>query len=641
MRQLERIFSAEGTVSGLTEAQLLDRFATTHDDAAFEAIVRRHGRAVLAVCRRLLHDPHEAEDAFQATFLVLARRAGSISRSRPIGPWLVGVAYRIASKARVASARRRRRESVVAGRRVEAVDAPAPITIDLGPVLWEELNRLPHKYREPVVLCWVEGHSHDEAADLLRWPVGTVKGRLHRAKETLRTRLSNRGITAPAAGLSAWFSSEAAAAIVPPPLLGSTLKSAVLIASGASLLAGTVPAGVALLARGALQTMFLTKLSIATASVALVGTSLVGGLGFLAGSTGEGTSAPDPQQGSIGVVPQVSGGAESSSEQDATAKGTDSQDQPPAETGFLGDPFAARHRKVMEELEAGRMLEDLQRQRVEAARKRLVAQEAFFEAGTINIDRYLDAARALLDARLAVSSTPDNLRSAINEYRGIVESIAIREAKKLEDGLTSDADVSEARLALAEAEVLLAQALEPTPDDDPSPVRSTGTMPSTGVRPGPGMSGDGPSDEPPSRPNSGGDGPGRANDPASKAILAKLDLPISMPFDHETPLSELLEYVRQATADENLVNGIPIYVDEFRLQESEQSPQSPVQMNIEGIPLKTTLWLTLRQLDLAYSVIDGVLIISSRNLLDDMLKEDPIFEGRPEPEPGRRGLGFP
>ena len=626
MRQFERIFGGEGTVAGLTEAQLLDRFAASGDDAAFEAIVRQHGNAVMAVCRRLLVDPHEAEDAFQATFLVLARRAGSIGRSRPIGPWLVGVAYRIARKAQVASARRRRRELVAAGHRPESTAAPDPTTIDLGPVLWEELHRLPGKYRDPVILCWVEGHSHDEAADRLRWPVGTVKGRLHRAKETLQKRLSHRGITAPAVGLSAWFSSEASAAVVPPPVLGSTVTLAAAgAAGGGALLAGTVPAASILLARGALRTMFIAKLSMSAAAITLISGSLVGGVGVIASSTRDGTSYPDAQEDSIGVVPrepeQAVSPSASKTEDDVSAN----QGGSATKGGFQGDPFAEHFQRKLTEQQTGRMLEELQHQRVEAARKRLEAQKAYFEAGSINIDRYLDAARALLDASLAVSSTPDDLRQALQEYRSIVESIANREAMKLDVGKTSEADVSEARLALAEAEVLLAAGPGSEPGD-PS-TSSTKITRSTGMSNGEESSDRNESAYNPSPGESGsGSQSGRpGSDPASQRIIARLEQPIAMPFENDTPLTDVLDYIRQATADENLRLGIPIYVDEFGLQQAEQSLQSPVKITLEGIPLRTTLWLTLRQLQLAYTVIDGVLIISNPDDLLDMLTQNQIF----------------
>jgi RNA polymerase sigma factor (sigma-70 family) len=161
-RQLERVF-AGGSVAGLTEGQLLDRFVAARDDAAFEALVVRHGPMVHSVCRRMLRDPNDVDDAFQATFLVLVRKAGSLRRRDLLGNWLYGVAFRVASRARSVSARRMKIETPadevaeLALARDECEPAP-------DPSLHEELHRLPEKYRAPVVLCYLEGLTHEEAA---------------------------------------------------------------------------------------------------------------------------------------------------------------------------------------------------------------------------------------------------------------------------------------------------------------------------------------------------------------------------------------------------------------------------------------------------------------------------------------------
>src|SRR4051794_39322125 len=175
---------------GWNDEQLLDRFLNQDDggsEAAFRAIVVRHGPMVLGVCRHILDQVADAEDAFQATFLVLARKAGSIRDRRVLGRWLYEVAYRIAVRAKTNTARRRIHERQ--GAEMSAV-APGPRSdhawCELRPVLHEEVNRLPEKYRTAVVLCYLEGRTNEEAAEMLRWPVGTVKGRLSRAREMLR-----------------------------------------------------------------------------------------------------------------------------------------------------------------------------------------------------------------------------------------------------------------------------------------------------------------------------------------------------------------------------------------------------------------------------------------------------------------------
>ena len=184
-RYLAALFHA-GTVAGLGDRVLLERFAERRDasdeaaEVAFAALVERHGPMVLRVCRAVLGDRHEAEDAFQATFLVLASRARSIRRGDSVGSWLHGVALRVANRARWRSARRRHHERRHAEMTAttEADESHSRVPDDVDRVLHEEIGRLPEKYRRPVVLCYLEGLTHDQAADQLGWPVGTVRRRL-------------------------------------------------------------------------------------------------------------------------------------------------------------------------------------------------------------------------------------------------------------------------------------------------------------------------------------------------------------------------------------------------------------------------------------------------------------------------------
>jgi RNA polymerase sigma factor (sigma-70 family) len=181
----------EATAS-LPNADLLRRFASDRCDEAFTALVRRHGPLVLSVCRRVLGHESDAEDAFQATFLVLARRAGSIADPDRLSSWLYGVASRISLKARAALRKRQAREKEV--RRLPSCSAPAVASGSDVAVLREELSCLPEKYRAAIGLCYMEGKSNAEAARLLHWPTGTLKGRLARARVLLRGRLVRRGL---------------------------------------------------------------------------------------------------------------------------------------------------------------------------------------------------------------------------------------------------------------------------------------------------------------------------------------------------------------------------------------------------------------------------------------------------------------
>jgi RNA polymerase sigma factor (sigma-70 family) len=232
MRHLDALFDT-GTVAGLSDEQLLERYARGHEEAgriAFEAILRRHGPMVLGVCRRVLGDHHETEDAFQATFLVLAFRGRSVRNRASLGPWLHGVALRVSRRARAS----RCRNLAVAARLgdLAAPEAAATAQIDLHAALDEELGRLPSKYRLPLVLCYLEGRTQEEAARELGWTKGTVSGRVARAKDLLRLRLGRRGL-APSVVLTASGQAPGAVApTVPVSLVAMTARAAAAIALG-------------------------------------------------------------------------------------------------------------------------------------------------------------------------------------------------------------------------------------------------------------------------------------------------------------------------------------------------------------------------------------------------------------------------
>ena len=177
MEHLRTLFSV-GTVGDLSDGHLLDLFVTRRDEAAFAALIERHGPMVQRVCRQVLGDPHDAQDASQAVFLVLARRARSIRCRGSLASWLHGVALRTASKARTAAARRRVHERRAGEMRARAAYGRAPGEDPSWPEVHEELDRLPEKFREPIVLCHLEGLTREMAAQQLGWPVGTVQSRL-------------------------------------------------------------------------------------------------------------------------------------------------------------------------------------------------------------------------------------------------------------------------------------------------------------------------------------------------------------------------------------------------------------------------------------------------------------------------------
>ena len=273
-RKIEALWTS-GTLTGLSDAQLLGRFADARGrdamaEAAFRELVNRHGPMVLGVCRQILGNRHDVEDTFQSTFLVLVRKARSIRVGESLAPWLCGVAYRTAQRARAVAARYHQAD-------VDQIEGPATSPadaayhFDLRPLLHDELNRLPAKFREPIVLCHLEGKSHEEAARLLRWPVGTVSSRLSRGRQLLRSRLERRGLAVSPAMFSAnWLASTPNTVTI--PLLESTVSSAIGFAAGQA-----VPTLILSLTQGVLTTMWLHKLRTISLAFLLIGTA-TGGL---------------------------------------------------------------------------------------------------------------------------------------------------------------------------------------------------------------------------------------------------------------------------------------------------------------------------------------------------------------------------
>ena len=261
---LARLLEGE-SVAGMTDGQLLDRFTTRRGaaaESAFEALVARHGPMVARVCRNLLRDEHDVEDAFQATFLVLVRRANSIGERDLLAPWLYGVAHRVARKARAVALRRRGREGGPAGIDPPArLDPSVGLQVDLAPVLHEEVDRLPEKYRRPVILCHLQGLTHAEAARELAWPVGTVSVRLVRARKILADRLTRRGVTASTTLVATSLATEATATALAPSWIQAAAVAALAASSGLPFSTATAAAsaGAITLARRTSMTMLLSS----------------------------------------------------------------------------------------------------------------------------------------------------------------------------------------------------------------------------------------------------------------------------------------------------------------------------------------------------------------------------------------------
>lgn len=256
-----------------TDGQLLEHFVSKRDEASFALLLRRHGAMVWNVCRRVLGNAHDANDAFQATFLVLVRKADSIRPREAVGNWLYGVAYRTALEARRQIARRRVKE-----RSLQEVSPPESKPEgpwqELWPILDRELSRLADKYRLPIVLCDLEGRSRKEVARHLAIPEGTLSSRLDTARKKLAARLARYGFAVTVASLGALLMEKTATAGLSLSLLSSTTKAALLVAARPEAAAGLVSATVRALTEGVLKTMFFAKIK--TATLVLCGVAALG-----------------------------------------------------------------------------------------------------------------------------------------------------------------------------------------------------------------------------------------------------------------------------------------------------------------------------------------------------------------------------
>jgi RNA polymerase sigma factor (sigma-70 family) len=419
LRHVQTLFSV-GTVGGLTDGQLLEWYKNRTGEAAelaFAVLVERHGPMVLRVCREVLRDEHEAHDAFQATFLVLVRRAGSLWALHTLAPWLHQVALRVACCARSATARRRRHERKAAEMAAPSVSEEGPN--DFGPVLHEEVQRLPVRYRAAIVLCCLEGQTQAQAARHLGWPIGTVQSSLDRGRERLRRRLIRRGL-APTVILAALAAhTRAVSAAIPQALADSTIRGATQLATGSASVAmsGFFSAAVAALTEGVLRTMILTKLKIAALAALSIGI-LVSGVGILVGQ--ETASRPDGRQ----------------------APGTSKPD------GTVVSDRASAPAAPEEEAD-----DALKQRLVEQNLLRMEAYEAFYDEARITIERYLDVSHELMLAEIQASKTREGRITAARGHLDRVKRIEANERKELEDGKGHKTDVAEAERGRLQAEL--------------------------------------------------------------------------------------------------------------------------------------------------------------------------------------------
>jgi RNA polymerase sigma factor (sigma-70 family) len=675
--QLERLFG-QGTAIGLTEGELLERFVSRRDEAAFEALVARHGPMVLGVCRHLLRDPNDVDDAFQATFLVLVKKASTVRRCELLGNWLYGVAFRVASRARAMAARRTAR--VVSGHdAVENLTAAMchedggldPTTLfDQSPWLHQEVSHLPDKYRTPIILCYFEGLTHDEAALRLGWPLGTVKGRLARARELLRRRLTRRGVTLSTAALASQLAISDGHAAVPAALQLATLTAAQALAGhvGLSLAATSVISiPVSALVEGALQAMFASQVKTLAIPLLLVAGTVATGVAVSATQLAGGAQRRDQAAPAPAISPAKS-----------KAQGRPPGPQPAAR--MSNDPIAAAtvSPELLQELNQAATLFD-----------RLLS--ALRDPNVEDISRLDQWSLLTLQAQQRLSTARADDLAAAEAHRDRVKKLHLRIANLVGTDETTgllkftSMKLNEANQLLAAQQDemkgagprpdMLADGLKPAPPESPKPdvpspaggAHESASAPKNnpGFQPAGGMMGGKPAM--PAMMGGGVDArsdaetvsrqmrpqiaalaadlASRESDPKSKVVLKKLDEPISMSFAHETPLEDILKYIKQAATTATYA-GIPIYVDPKGLKEATATLQSPVSLDLEGVPLKTTLRLILKQIGLAYCVRDGVLIISSVQGINEELREACIELGLTVPDQmggigggGMQGMG--
>jgi RNA polymerase sigma factor (sigma-70 family) len=302
LRQVDRLFR-DGTLAGLGDGQLLERYLTSGDETAFEALVERHGPMVLGLCRRMLRDPRDIEDAFQATFLVLVRSAGAIRDRSFVSTWLYRVAHRVARQARSHAIRRLHGEIRVADLEASASEDPEAADLrEIGPVLDEELSRLPENYRAPLVLCYLKGRTHDQAAEELRWPVGTVRSRLARGRDLLRRRLTSRGYAPMGAipGIGPSLPAGPLTEIVPPALASATVRAALAFSSTRGIPAGAAATPMLTLTQGVLATMTFARWKWIGLALLATGLSAGGAVAISSAAARTSPAAPDTNVNAVG-----------------------------------------------------------------------------------------------------------------------------------------------------------------------------------------------------------------------------------------------------------------------------------------------------------------------------------------------------
>ena len=595
-----RLLAGESVVAQ-SERQLLDRFVTDRDELAFEAIVARHGPMVVGVCRSILDQSTDIDDAFQATFLVLVRKAKSIRDRDQLSPWLHGVARRVALRARIVAARRRGREIGHPDLVASAPDRPirSAEAREQAALLHAEIDRLTLTERAAILLCDLQGLTHQEAADQLGWPLGTVKTRVNRGRDRLRVRLARRGVTLAAAGITASLAVEAVAAVVVArTLVVVTTRSALAVMAGRSLTVGLVTSPVYCLTQGTLRTMIFTKLKVMALGLA-VSAAAVAVPAVVAYQ-----AQPDGQSGMI--PPDVK-----------TAPATKPSRPDP---GQQVDPRFNQETRV-----------DKREVLSETIETPISPQAGLLKPDDSNILHKLEKPHPFgPPGQVPVHRVQPTM--SFQDFRSLVQRATIDPQGGLPDGIFIDL-TSDAATLTRTCEIQLANL------DNQAPTTPLRVVLAKLIRPlglEYRVSGGRLLLEKTGDPNAIKIGGVKASHVRSRElededrnekIEVKLDQMIALDYPEGVILSEFLDKISKSL-------GIPIYLDP-KSKAHRVEPVHPdavfregptsITLSLEGVPVRIALRLALRQLDMDYKVAGGVLIVSDSrdiNRLSDLSSPD-------------------
>jgi RNA polymerase sigma factor (sigma-70 family) len=467
-----RRFRTSDQVRKTPDAELLARFVASRDEAAFTALVQRHGPMVLRLCVRVLGNSPDAEDAFQATFLVLARRASSVSRPELLGNWLYGVAHRTALKVRANTTRRQtfRREGGPVDGSDPAIEASHR---ELRRMLDQELSRLPDRYRVPLVLHYLEGRTQEEVAHLLGCPRNTIATRLARACERLRGRLARSGVALSSGSLAEALAEEASAAL-PTTLLDATVKAAMLFVAGGSAL----PSTVALVAEGVIQAMFITKVKVVFACVVLL-SAVATGAGVLERQAGNLSATAHAQEFTTKIDPNQDSQEKQGKLQSPKGESWVGQAEANKLKEMLDNPdlfgidheqrklSEARVKRLVAELRPGDRISQLVKEQYEAARAEADCRLLEYLAGktwgggagdvTRMLYNYVGASQRLLQAELDLSRKAEDYVAALKAQIQRMQEVEVISTAKYNAGQNPITDIALARFSRSRAEIWLEQ----------------------------------------------------------------------------------------------------------------------------------------------------------------------------------------